>query len=59
MTYTQFKKIMIEIKSGSDNICIGKLGFHSNDDAKIRMGLLLDLVPEEYCTRLLKEETTE
>jgi len=55
MTYHQFKQIMINIRQGSDKIFIGETGPYNNKDACEKMALVMDLVPEEYCSRLLEE----
>ena len=55
MTYHQFKQIMINIRQGSDKIFIGETGPYNNKDACDKMALVMDLVPEEYCSRLLED----
>jgi hypothetical protein len=55
MTYKQFKQTMNDIQQGIDEIYIGETGPYTNKDAREKMALLIDLVPNEYCARLLEE----
>ena len=55
MTYNEFKRIMIDVYKGYDNIYIGETGPFTNSDAKTKMGHYLGFCPIEYCERILTD----